>query len=166
MYIAMAKAKQQAKRKGNWRGPKTPPRQVEKIPIIGSSCTWRDEELDHLKVKVLTDVDVRELIPEKFWRFDHLEYYEECIHPPSVFLIVGKDELCALSEEDLKSREVVNRILNPSQTIFQSLQQVMLLQPEVRKLNLSRKRKLVSQSQLQSSLVLNLPKSNQKLPGN
>jgi len=82
--VAMAKAKQQAKRKSNWRGPKTPSRQEqEKIPVIGSSCTWRDAELDHLKVKVQRDVDVRELIPEKFWRFEHLTYYKECTLPQS-----------------------------------------------------------------------------------
>ena len=77
----MAKAKQQAKRKGNWRGPKTPPRQEEeeRVPIIGSSCTWRDKELDHLKVKVMMGVDVREMIPEKFFGFDHLVDYNECI---------------------------------------------------------------------------------------
>lgn len=76
--VAMAKAKQQAKRKGR-RGPKTPPRQLEeKIPVIGSSCTLRDAELEHLKVKVTRDVDVRELIPEKFFAFGHLPEYEEC----------------------------------------------------------------------------------------
>ena len=81
--VAMAKAKQQAKRKGNWRGPKTPPRQEEeeRVPIIGSSCTWRDKELDHLKVKVVMGVDAREMIPEKFWGFDHLVDYNECILP-------------------------------------------------------------------------------------
>ena len=51
--LAMANAKQQAKRKGKWRAQKTPPKQEEtKIPVIGSSCTWGDEELDYLKVKV------------------------------------------------------------------------------------------------------------------
>jgi len=79
----MAKAKQQAKRKGNWRGPKTPPRQEEeeRVPIIGSSCTWRDKELDHLKVKVVMGVDAREMIPEKFFGFGHLVDYNECILP-------------------------------------------------------------------------------------
>jgi hypothetical protein len=81
--VAMAKAKQQAKRKGNYRGSKTPPKQKEQeIPVIGSSCTWRDAELDHLKVRVRRDVDVKELIPEKFFEFDHLEEYEECTVRP------------------------------------------------------------------------------------
>jgi hypothetical protein len=79
--VAMAKAKQQAKWKGNWRGPKTPPMQVEeeKMPVIGSSCTWRDKELDHLKVKVVTGVEAKEMIPEKFLEFGHLMDYNECI---------------------------------------------------------------------------------------
>ena len=94
--VAMAQAKQQAKRKGNWKGSKTPPRQVvEEIPVIGSSCTWRDAELDHFRVKVHRDVDVRKLILDKFWRFDHLEYYEECSLSSflSDELIVGKERV-------------------------------------------------------------------------
>ena len=176
--VAMAKAKQQTKRKGNWRGLKTPPRQEdEKIPVIGSSCTWRDAELDHLKVKVQRVVDVRELIPEKFWRFEHLKYYKECTLPSSFFdkLMVGKDELYALSEEDLTNEETVNLIRNPSRAVFQSLREIFSLQPEARRLNISRKRKSVgSQSQLppddshsaEPVPVLNLPKSNPKSPGN
>jgi hypothetical protein len=85
--VAMAKAKQQAKRKANYRGSKTPPKQEEqKIPIIGSSCTWRDAELDHLRVKVRRDVDVREFILDKFFEFDHLEEYDECTPPSRLFM--------------------------------------------------------------------------------
>ena len=76
--VAMAKSKQHAKRKRK-QGQKTPPPAKEpKLPVIGSSCTWREAELDHLKVKVLREVDVRLMIPDKFWRFEHLEEYEEC----------------------------------------------------------------------------------------
>jgi hypothetical protein len=175
--VAMAQAKQQAKRKGKLMAQKTPPRQEdEKIPVVGSSCTWRDAELDHLKVKVQRDVDVRELIPEKFWRFEHLKYLKNVLSL-NLFdvLMVGKDELCALSEEDLTNEETVNLIRNPSRAIFQSLREIFSLQPEARKLNLSRKRKSVgSQSQLppddshspEPYPALNLPKSNQKSPGN
>jgi hypothetical protein len=76
----MDKAKQQAEKKVNWREQKTPPIQEElKAPVIGSSCTWRDAELESLKVTVVRDVDVREMIPEKFFNFSHLEEYEQCI---------------------------------------------------------------------------------------
>jgi hypothetical protein len=75
----MAKANQQAKRRGNWRGPKKTKQKEEKIPIIGSSCTWGDAELDCFSVRVRTNVDVRKLIPEKFFEFGHLQRYKECI---------------------------------------------------------------------------------------
>jgi hypothetical protein len=74
----MAKARQQAKRKSEWRQQRTPQPKEPDIPIIGSSCTWRDTELDHFKVTVERDVDVRKMIPERFFNFDHLEDYEEC----------------------------------------------------------------------------------------
>ena len=87
--LAMEKAKQQTKRKGNWRGPKTPTksRKKDQIPVIGSSCTWRDAELQHFNVRVVQDVDVRgTMIPDKFWRFDGLKYYNECTAPPCLSL--------------------------------------------------------------------------------
>ena len=77
--VAMAKSIQHAKGRGKRRGPKTPPPSKEpKMPVIGSSCTWREAELDHLKVDVLRDIDVRKLIPNEFFEFDHLRYYKEC----------------------------------------------------------------------------------------
>src|SRR5271154_5136988 len=118
---------------------------------------------------------MRELIPEKFWRFEHLKNYKKCTLCLLEKLMVGKDELCALSEEDLMNQETVNLIQNPSRGLFQSLREIFSLQPEARKLNLSRKRKSVgSQSQLppddshspEPHPALNLPKSNQKSPGN
>jgi len=74
----MAKARQQAKRKGKWREQRTPRLKEPKTPVIGSSCTWRDAELDHFKVKVERDVDVREMIPDKCFNFDHLQNYKDC----------------------------------------------------------------------------------------
>jgi hypothetical protein len=76
----MDKADEQAERKDDWRGPKTPPRQKEEnMPVIGSSCTWRDTELERFQVRVVRDVDMRQMIPEKFFEFGHLEEYEQCI---------------------------------------------------------------------------------------
>jgi hypothetical protein len=78
---AMAKARQQAKRKGKWRKQRTPqPKEKESvIRVIGSSCTWKDAELDHFNVKLKRDVDVRKVIPGKFFNFDRLEDYNDCI---------------------------------------------------------------------------------------
>jgi hypothetical protein len=74
----MAKAKQQAKRKGRRREQRTPQPKEPDIAVIGSSCTWKDAELDHFKVTVVRDVDVCKMIPERFFNFDQLEDYKEC----------------------------------------------------------------------------------------
>ena len=79
----MTKARQQARRKGKWREKRTPQpkeqEEEEEVPVIGSSCTWRDAELEQFKVRVKRDVDVREMIPEKYFDFDHLPDYIDCI---------------------------------------------------------------------------------------
>lgn len=49
------------------------------MSIIENSCTWRDVELDHLKVRVVKNVDVREMIPGEVLGFEHLVDYGECI---------------------------------------------------------------------------------------
>jgi hypothetical protein len=60
--------------------------------------------------------------------------------PVSVYvLMVGKQELCALSQEDLMNDTTVNRLRNSSRVVFQSLREVFSIQPEARKWNLSRK---------------------------
>jgi hypothetical protein len=76
--VALAREKEHAKRPGRTR-PRTPQREKRKeVPVIGSSCTWKQDELDHFGVEVKRDVDVRKMIPEQFFRFEHLEEYAEC----------------------------------------------------------------------------------------
>src|SRR5437762_13963201 len=94
--------------------------------------------------------------------------------PASVIyvLMVGKQELYALSEEDLMNEATVNHLRNQSRMLFQSLREIFSMQPEARKWNLSRKRKsLGSQSSqlppdrsrsLEPPPTLNPPKSTQK----
>lgn len=65
-------------------------------------------------------------------------------------LMVGKKELCALSEEELMKKETVNWIRNQSRVVFQSLREIFLMQPEARKLNLSRQRKSLGSESSQS----------------
>jgi len=43
--------------------------------VVGSSSTWTQEELDLFHVRVERDVDVREMIPEKFFDFSTLKNY-------------------------------------------------------------------------------------------
>ena len=54
---------------------------------------------------------------------------------------LGKAELCALSEVDLKDSKLVNRLRNRSSMLFGSLSHILSKQTDARKLNLSQKRK-------------------------
>lgn len=56
-------------------------------------------------------------------------------------LIIGKAELCALTSEEVKNRDVVSEIDNRSYSLFDTLRQITMRQSEMRKANLSRKRK-------------------------
>ena len=68
-------------------------------------------------------------------------------------LIAGKEELCAPSEEDLLNPFAVNSLQNRSWSTFESLKQIIRQQPELRQINLSRKRrKGGSLSQTETSL--------------
>ena len=74
----MSKAVQDAKKASNRTREKTPQQVQKETPIVGSSSTWKREELDHFNVMIKKDVDVREMIPENFFTFDHLEEYPQC----------------------------------------------------------------------------------------
>ena len=54
--------------------------------------------------------------------------------------MVGKEELCALSEGDVENEGVLNRIKNTSKSIFLSLYDILQTQSELRQQNMSRKR--------------------------
>lgn len=96
--IAMAKERQ-AKRKGRRRAQRTPQPKEPEQPVIGSSCTWRGAELDHFKVKVKRDVNVRRMIPDRFFNFDHLKDYKECIRSLLIGLMFRQSgTLCAVRE--------------------------------------------------------------------
>lgn len=153
LMVALEKSKQHAKRPGR-TAQRTPQRPKKKeIPVIGSSCTWKSDELDHLKVIIERDVDVRTMIPERFFRFDHLEEYPECKSAVRIWLTAGKRELCELSERDLENEKLVNRIRNPSRSTFLSLYDIFQTQSDLRQQNISRKRQRSKQaSQVSSSM--------------
>src|SRR5947207_563480 len=74
-------SKMQAKRNSKKRShDQMTPQPKEKIQIIGSSCTWNASELEHFKITLRTDVNVYEMIPERFFNFDHFEDYKDCIY--------------------------------------------------------------------------------------
>jgi hypothetical protein len=79
LSVAMSKAVHDAKKAENRTREKTPQQVQKETPIVGSSSTWKREELDHFNVMIKKDVDVSRMIPEKFFAFDHLEEYLQCL---------------------------------------------------------------------------------------
>jgi hypothetical protein len=141
----MAKAKQQEKR-AQIRPLTTPrtPEPKEEIPVIGSSCTWGKSELDHFNVKMERNMNVREVIPEKFFDFERLEFYRKCRILSFGVLIVGKDNICTISP-DMMEKKIVNRITNSSKIVFTSFLDILSLQPALRGANISNKRRNTEQ---------------------
>jgi hypothetical protein len=50
--------------------------------VIGSSSTWKEDELEKFKVQV-KEVAVKEMIPEKWFNFDGLDHYQSGKMSPS-----------------------------------------------------------------------------------
>ena len=74
--------------------------------VVGSSSTWTQEELDLFHVRVERDVDVREMIPEKFFDFSTLKNYHAgtavvTIWYYLVVLIVARKKLVLVQRADL-----------------------------------------------------------------
>jgi hypothetical protein len=65
--------------------------------------------------------------------------------------MVGKDELCKLSELEATDPKFVKRIRNYSAYVFNSLCEILTIQPETRRENIAQKRAKGKQLQLQSS---------------
>ena len=58
------------------------------ILVNESSCIWRDSELDHFKIMIRRDMNVLEMISQKFFNFSHFYDYRDCIFLISVALII------------------------------------------------------------------------------
>src|SRR5271154_1602246 len=95
----MAGEKKQKARLREVRTPrklKTPERHV-----VGSSSTWKDEELERLKVQV-REVDVKQVIPEKWFEFGDLKYYQSGMRLALIANIV-RDELTCITTDHLSN---------------------------------------------------------------
>jgi len=75
----MAGEKKQKAR--NYSQPRTPTKpRIPERPVIGSSSTWRQEQLDRFLVEQ-RPLDVKEMIPEKWFEFGQLENYQSSNMP-------------------------------------------------------------------------------------
>lgn len=159
---AIVKAKQDAKKqkKADRTRDKTPQVEKKEILIIGSSSTWKLDELKHFNVKIEKDIDVTKMIPQRYFAFDHLERYTQCLFPRRSSLIVGKEKLCALSDKDVENESVVNRIENNSFMVFVSLLQLFQVPADLGHANITRKRPRNNQAS-DVSVSMDIPQTAQ-----
>jgi hypothetical protein len=93
LTVAMADAKRQAKLQNNApRTPKKPKLPVR--PLIGSSSTWKQEELDRFKVECRSGVDPKLLIPAASFNFDNLGQYQISKSSPLAVLTKSTSTAC------------------------------------------------------------------------
>ena len=139
---AMAGGKRQ-KKQAKLAGATTPKRtQRPEKPIIGSSSTWNDDQLDLFKVTVAGDVDVKRMIPEKWFDYGTLENYQSSASSLFIQLtLVAHDNLVSVELADLSDD---NALFKKSQRLygaFKTLRKLLKLKvTDSRKENLSEKR--------------------------
>jgi hypothetical protein len=105
LMVAMARAKEHLNKHSRTRERTPQRRKMKDVPVIGSSCTWKRDELDHFKVTIERDIDVRTMIPDEVFEFDHFEGYSVCPNSQLMWnrLMVGKSQLCTLGERDVEN---------------------------------------------------------------
>jgi hypothetical protein len=101
----MAGEKQQVARINSQ--PRTPskPRTPER-PVIGSSSTWRKEQLDRFLV-AQSVLEVKTMIPEKWFEFGQLENYQSGNKPFQKWLTVVRDQITSVQPNEIKSNRVI-----------------------------------------------------------
>jgi len=138
----MAGEKRQ-KKQAKLVGASTPKRtQRTEKPIIGSSSTWNDDQLDLFKVMVAGDVDVRRMIPEKWFDYGTLENYQSSASSLFIQLtLVAHDNLVSVELADLSDDDALFKKSQRLYDIFISLSELRNLKvTDSRKENLSGKR--------------------------
>lgn len=110
--------------------------------MVGSSSTWAQEELDLFHVTVEGDVDVLEMIPEKFFDFSGLEKYHIGKTTISVFrLIVARNKLVSVQRTDFSKASVLMEKAGWFSWAFSSLHKLLSFKKtDSRVDNLSQKR--------------------------
>lgn len=136
----MAAARKQNKRQKT--APRTPkkPKQLPK-PIIGSSSTWKDEELERFKVRRGGEADPKTLIPEKWFDFESLERYQFGMNPHVTQLTIVRNQLTSIGPTDLLNDRVLFEKATHFHAMFLTLQDLENLKiTETRMENLADKR--------------------------
>jgi len=135
----MAGAKKQRARVNS--EPKTPikPRTTG-TPLIGSSCTWKQEELDRFLVEQSV-IEVKAMIPDKFFEFREVAKYQSSNNPIHTLLTIARDEITSVQTDEIKNNGVVSEKAPHFNYTFQNLRQIRGLNvTHARRENLAAKR--------------------------
>ena len=87
--------------------PRTPSKpRIPERPVIGSSCTWTKDELDRFLVEQ-TVLEVKEMIPEKWFDFGQVENYQSGNDPSQMLLTVVRDQITSVHTDEIQNTRVV-----------------------------------------------------------
>ena len=137
----MAGEKRQ-KKQAKLAGASTPKRtQRPEKPVIGSSSTWNDDQLDLFKVTEAEEVDIKRMIPEKWFDYGTLENYQYSTSSLFSQLTLARDNLLSVEPADLSDNKVLLRKAQQLYGAFRTLRKIQKLKvTDSRKENLSEKR--------------------------
>jgi hypothetical protein len=125
--------------------PRTPSKAKDlERPLIGNSSTWRNDELDRFMVEQRV-LDVRRMIPEKWFDFGKLDNYQSCTKPTSVFgrerLIIVRDQITSVTSDEITNNRVIVQKAPHFISTFRNLQDLRRLNvTDTRQDNLAEKR--------------------------
>jgi hypothetical protein len=106
LITAMAAEKQKARL---YPEPRTPskPKEPDR-PLIGSSSTWRNDQLDRFMVdqKML---DVKAMIPEKWFDFGQFDNYQARFNFQDTELTVVRDQITSVRADELSDSRTIHQ---------------------------------------------------------
>ena len=142
--IAAMESEKRQKKKGVMGGATTPQkkktRRLEK-PVIGSSSTWKEEQLDLYKV-VAREAVVQDMIPAKWFEFSRLAEYQAGKIRLLRRLRLARETLVSVQHSDRSSNNLLLRKSAWFNFAFVSLRDLVTLKmTDSRKKNLAEKRR-------------------------
>lgn len=106
LTVAMRREKRQQKR-AKVAGTSTPKKSNPPKPEIGSSSTWNHDELETFKVHPAKEVEVKDIVPEKWFDFGNVTRYQSSISSLFFQLILARNKLVSVQPDDLRDSDVI-----------------------------------------------------------
>jgi hypothetical protein len=87
--------------------PQTPSKpQIPERPVVGSSSTWRKEQLVRFLVEQSV-LEVNKMIPDKWFEFGQLENYQSGKQAFQKRLTIVRDQITSVQPNEIKSNRVI-----------------------------------------------------------